>query len=324
MLEDAAFADVFNPSPGDVIRLAPEVIERSHVTVIGEVNRATFTDEEVQEPYTIAPAISVPVLSKPGFELPSDHLRTLRAWLPDVAYIASVGWKARELEFREELSRIRGKPQIEVVTKTAKGTADTAARLREAGLTGPIKERPGGFRQWVSEDGLSNFLTSVDAVVAERKAAPGSPPAVDAEPELESDQRVSPPRVKPDVRLQVEVSEEFSNLTQVRVVASNVGAVFALDTIINVAAFTSGEHRWWSSPTFDLAPREKRTFEVAHLESGPDGQRHRKLTDGLGNDIAAVAFQDSDGGRYRGIRRGTNRLLEYVPSEAPAPDWSPW
>jgi len=118
--------------------------------------------------------------------------------------------------------------------------------------------------------------------------------------------------------------EEYSNLSEIRVTASNVGAVFALDATINVHTFVSNEHRWWSSPTFDLGPGESRVFEKAQLDPSAAGQRLRKLTDSLGTEGIAVAFQDSDGGRYRRIGTGSQHSLEFVPAEAQPPDWSPW
>ena len=322
VLSSDTFGELSLPTPLDVIRLAPDLDETGHIGVVAEVGRATFYDEEINEPYTIAPAISVPVLSKPGFELPKAHLSTLRKWLPYVFRLVSIGWKARELEFREELSAIPARIPIEVVTKSAKGTADAAARLREAGLIGPLGERPGGFREWVTGGAFDSLLMSTDGASVE----PGGSTKLDLSLPRRSRTRPSNkvPPVRPDLRVQLDSTFEYSKLTEFRLSVANAGAVFAVDAALNIHTFKSGEHRWWSSPFFDLGPGERRVFESVHAESGASGQRLRKLTDGLANEASAVAFQDSDGNRYRRTRQGTRTKLDFASAEAPSPEWAPW
>ena len=103
------------------------------------------------------------------------------------------------------------------------------------------------------------------------------------------------PENRPYVRVEVEVREEYANLTDLQVTVTNAGTVPALAIAANHHRFSSGEHRWWSSPEFDLPPGSTRTFRDAHAEAGSGGQRYRRLTDGIPVDCTAVTYQDVAG-----------------------------
>jgi hypothetical protein len=127
---------------------------------------------------------------------------------------------------------------------------------------------------------------------------------------------------RPYVRVEVEVIDEYANLTSLNVHVTNAGASPALGVTVNHHRFSSGEHRWWSSPVFDLPAGGSREFGDVHAEAGAHGQRYRKISDGLAPDVTAAVFHDVHGKTYRVSDVPGSSETTVGPDGKERPDWA--
>jgi hypothetical protein len=127
---------------------------------------------------------------------------------------------------------------------------------------------------------------------------------------------------RPYVRVEVEVADEFTNLTSLNVLVTNAGASPALGVTVNHHRFSSGEHRWWSSTVFDLPAGGSRQFTGVHAEAGAEGQRHRKISDDLVPDVTAAVFHDPLGNTYRVSDLPGASEVKVDIEDSNRPDWA--
>ena len=87
---------------------------------------------------TQIPALAIPVVSKKGFECPSDHLAELINVLPTVTRILVIGWRATETDFVRLWKELVPPAQVIrtfVVAEDRDAAAVTVENLKAAGLT---------------------------------------------------------------------------------------------------------------------------------------------------------------------------------------------
>lgn len=99
------------------------------------------------------PAIAVPVVEKSDFECPPSHLNTLKAMLPEVDRILTVGWAGNEKHFLRLLkSGLRIPPAISAVCGSETLSAETVEKLLSSGFPfGQTHAFPQGFSQFIEE-----------------------------------------------------------------------------------------------------------------------------------------------------------------------------
>lgn len=106
------------------------------------------------------PALTVPILSKLGFEMPPYHEEQLRRALGTVTKLLVIGWRATEENFIalwHERPR-ESRPMLQVVgTHTAD---ETAKRLIHSGTAAnSVPSFTGGFTEYLASGHLEDFLT---------------------------------------------------------------------------------------------------------------------------------------------------------------------
>lgn len=185
----------------------------------------------------------------------------------------------------------------------------------------------------IDEDGTSGdpvaFLTYFDDEPVDPSTNPGAPPAPSpgnpqTSPMDEGLVVMPKPSDIPHVSVEVEVWLEAAGTTEVNVTVRNVGPGPAIRVAVNHHRFVD-DHRWWSSPVFDLAPGAERVFAKAVVANSGDGQRLRRITDGLPFPVTAAVYRDIFGNRYRWVSTAGGSEPEFCPVGAEkTPPWADW
>lgn len=78
------------------------------------------------------PALSIPVEKKDEFSCPKSHVEALRAFLPRVTKIITVGWRAMEQDFLNMLRvGLSGPQELLIVSGDERGANETLANLKQ-------------------------------------------------------------------------------------------------------------------------------------------------------------------------------------------------
>jgi hypothetical protein len=114
-------------------------------------------------PNGYVPAISVPTLTKSGFECPPGHLSVLRSVLETTTRVLIVGWRGMEQHFLSEWRHNAPSepPRMLVIDGSVEGAQAVTRHLGGAGITwaGDCQYEV-GFSEVLSGDSLSKFLRS--------------------------------------------------------------------------------------------------------------------------------------------------------------------
>jgi hypothetical protein len=127
----------------------------------------------------VVPAIAVPTMSKYSFACPPSHIEALKAALPEVGGIVTIGWRGAEEHFLRLLGDNLGhQVSALVVSGSQTGCSDTAANLTRAGV-GISGKFDRGFTELLEDDvpgpGRGQVLrTFVSSVL--RQGRPGDDP----------------------------------------------------------------------------------------------------------------------------------------------------
>ncbi len=103
----------------------------------------------------VVPALAIPVEEKLDFECPDQHVEALKAFLPKVTKILTIGWRGTEKSFMELLRKGFGNSEpktVMVVSGSKKEAENTAQRLRAQGRV-PVD------RMICSDFGFSDYVT---------------------------------------------------------------------------------------------------------------------------------------------------------------------
>jgi hypothetical protein len=97
------------------------------------------------------PAIAIPVKEKSTFECPQEHINALRAALPEVKTILTIGWRGGEAHFLQALrTHIAGK-HLDVICVDKGAAQQTIQNMQNAGLRGHFEPYEDGFTSFVRE-----------------------------------------------------------------------------------------------------------------------------------------------------------------------------
>jgi hypothetical protein len=107
---------------------------------------------------TLFPALAIPVESKREFECPQEHEKALRAMIPKVDKIVTIGWRATEENFLKMLAGQDGTLRVFIVSGNESGVKETAANLRKADISCEVSADPNGFTHFARQRTLEGFL----------------------------------------------------------------------------------------------------------------------------------------------------------------------
>lgn len=106
------------------------------------------------------PALAIPLRSKQTFECPEEHVAALKARLPGVSGVLTIGWRAGEEMF---LDLLKEHLRRDVLWSCVSGKIDdsrlTIRALQQRGLAGTFEPYPGGFTSYVVREEVSTFVT---------------------------------------------------------------------------------------------------------------------------------------------------------------------
>ncbi len=109
---------------------------------------------------TMFPALTIPVVTKSGFECPAEHVDALTEFLPKVTRLLIIGWRATDERFVNLLAKgLAHETRAMVVSSSGETAVDIANRLRGAGVDARF-EIPAnhGFTNFVSKREVDGFL----------------------------------------------------------------------------------------------------------------------------------------------------------------------
>ena len=148
---DMQIADVCRAANGETLDVDGRIFEVSDT--VGSASTSVTTH---------VPALAIPVVSKSGFECPSDHLDELKTVLPRVDRILVVGWRATETDFVrlwQELVPMESVIRTFVNAESVEAANATIANLDSTGIvqrtTAPLG---GGFTDLVRGSTVWDFL----------------------------------------------------------------------------------------------------------------------------------------------------------------------
>lgn len=142
------------PNEQDLIRAAPVIGERAIIEIQG-----VEPPQAKVERFFFAPALAIPTASKHKFVCPEEHVRALKAIIPEVTKIVIVGWRAAEQNFVEMLANGLTKfVQIIASCGTLEAANETLNRLKAAGIDGDFQAMSGGFTNFVVDRSVKAFL----------------------------------------------------------------------------------------------------------------------------------------------------------------------
>jgi hypothetical protein len=95
------------------------------------------------------PLLAIPTVTTKSFACPEGHLAALRALLPAVTNVLSIGWRGQEKHFIKLLSE--GKLQAPWLTVTRSGAADLEAVVSSAGIASSTRVVATTFSQMLSD-----------------------------------------------------------------------------------------------------------------------------------------------------------------------------
>ena len=140
--------------PAWIIENAPSVRVSDHFFYANEEHPRLGAPQVAP---TGIPAIAIPLQRKQHFELPTDHLSTLKEFLPRVTMILSIGWRASDVPFME-LLREHLKGNVQGTAVAHKDAERIALSFTQAGLHASLTAQNGGFTQFIMNGGLGHFL----------------------------------------------------------------------------------------------------------------------------------------------------------------------
>ena len=161
-----------HPIEGDARIDVHQTDEHLRNAIIDLADNIHYQDDQVvvlDEPnvrvndFLYLPAISIPVQQKSRFSCPQEWLPRLDSSLDGVSNLLVIGWRAGEEHFLERVVPVLNKNagfHLGVVSHTATSANETQIRLRGAGLKHAQESSlfGGGFTNFISSDGVKNFL----------------------------------------------------------------------------------------------------------------------------------------------------------------------
>jgi len=142
--------------------LAQKLVERyatleisKRYVLVGDFPPTTY------DKWGVFPALAIPVEAKLDFECPPEHINALKAFIPQVKKILTIGWRGTEQLFLELLRKGLGTVgrELMVVGGTQRDSEATAANLNKAGLTGQFSCVPAGFTDFIVNGFGTGFLS---------------------------------------------------------------------------------------------------------------------------------------------------------------------
>ena len=105
------------------------------------------------------PAIAVPVETKRGYECPEDHLECLRAYLPKITKVLTIGWRATEQHFLNLLKEsLNGNVPLLAVAEDQTRANEVIGNIEKVGVRISPRTAADGFTGFVISREAEEFL----------------------------------------------------------------------------------------------------------------------------------------------------------------------
>jgi hypothetical protein len=115
----------------------------------------------VDDDAVLYPAIAIPVETKRDYECPESHLSVLRASLPKVDKIVTIGWRGAETAFVTEVAIAVGRrAPVMVVAGSEHAATEVSDRLEAANLGRDFVRHKAGFTQAIVQRDIEQFLSA--------------------------------------------------------------------------------------------------------------------------------------------------------------------
>ncbi len=144
-------------------QIAQELIERAPNLKVSQRYRVITSNvvSGVVKEIDLFPALAIPVETKRHHECPDEHLQALRACLPKVTRLLSIGWRASEIPFLDLLKKnVRREVSLMVVASGKDTAGKVRDKLRKSVPHREIEAFDGGFTDFIRQQKADAFLRS--------------------------------------------------------------------------------------------------------------------------------------------------------------------
>ncbi len=140
--------------------VARQIVERIRdLPKPGEIVMADSPIPSTVDNHIALPAIAIPVKDKNSFECPPKHTDVLKATLPRVTTLLTIGWRGAEAQFLSLLKEnLKSKLDGICVCGDSGAAAETAANLHRAGIRGNFEPYDAGFTNFIQQRRVQRLL----------------------------------------------------------------------------------------------------------------------------------------------------------------------
>ncbi len=145
---------------GSAWNIASEIAERvSSLEAPGAIIRTEAVPSSNLDGQIALPALAIPVRAKDRFECPESHVVALRAILPQVRAIVTIGWRAGEEHFLHELhTHVQHKVEVICVGGTPADAEATVKNLRRGIRAASYETFGAGFSEFLRHRRIQRLL----------------------------------------------------------------------------------------------------------------------------------------------------------------------